>query len=171
MACRVYVIVTMYLDQRAPWTRSLRELSSLGASIVFKDEITRRIVARLDPASLPRLMEILEGRLSAPPVVEVKAYCRGIDVEALDKRLTELGFRRIPGPRGRRTLIGIILGRLVFVEAWRGRLTVKVGARTASKRPTSTPPPSAFQHTVEDAREAVEDAASILGRLGVGGDA
>ena len=167
MACRVYVILTVYLAQQAPWTRTLRELAGAGASIDYKDELSRRIVARIDPERLEAVLGLLEGRLAAEPVVEVKAYCRGVDVGRLSRRLAELGFRRVPGPRGRTTSIGIVNGRLVFVEAWGRRATVKVGARTRSARPPVPPPPSAFQHHPLEAPGVVGEAAAILGLLGV----
>lgn len=167
MRCKTYIIVTLYLDQRAPWTRSLRELASSGATIVYKDEITRRIVVRLAPGELSKLVKIIEGRLAAEPVVEVKAYCKGVSVEALSKRLAELGFRRTLGPRGKKTYLGILLGRLVFLEAWGSKVTVKVGVKTESRRPSTIPPPSAFQHSLDEAKEAAEAARSILDALEV----
>jgi len=74
--CRRYAIVTAYISGRAPWTGTLRRLAGAGASIVFKDEVSRRVVVRVPAPALGGVLAALEG-VADSVGVEVKAYCPG----------------------------------------------------------------------------------------------
>ncbi len=155
--CRVYGIATMYLREESPWTRTLRELSSAG-KLVFKDEITRRIVVEFSPGALDRIRELVAERASAASF-EVKIICRG--TSGLPSSST-VKWRRIAG---RKAAYGVADGRYVFAELVGRSLVIKLGRETRSRNPPSILPSSAFQFTVDEVGDAMASATRLAKSL------
>ncbi len=160
--CMRYAVVTAYIEESAPWTRTLRRIVEAGGRIEWKDELTRRVVVKASRQGLASVVEALGGA-SRAVVVEVKAYCRGVDRGRLQRWLRKEGFLAEASPRGDRIVFyGVAGGRVVMVELWGSRASVKVGVRTSARRLTSVPPASAFHLHPSDAEEAFRVLEEIL---------
>jgi len=151
--CRKYVIITAYLPQEAPWTRTLRLITEAGATIVSKDDIMRRLVVEA-PAS--RARQVLEALGQARQVgFEAKAACRGTPgAVEVGRRLRNLGFyvaRSGGGPAYRVTGYGVLGGHYVMVHAWGSRMAVKAGRPARTRRVTGVLPHGVFVGTPEEA--------------------
>jgi len=159
--CRRYAIITAYIAEGAPWTRTLRVLAEAGASIVSKDEVSRRLVARAPAPALGRVLEAL-AEAADTVAVEVKAYCPGLRLEP--RTLAREGFL-VTGPRGRPVAYGVVRGRLVMVEAVGRGVAVKLGARRRSRRVTSVPGAGEFVFAPAEARGALDELEKAIGDL------
>ncbi|MCE4601236.1 MAG: hypothetical protein F7C38_06705 [Desulfurococcales archaeon] len=156
--CQVYGIATMYLREESPWTRTLRELGSAG-KLVFKDEITRRIVVEFTPNALDRIRELVTERASAASF-EVKIVCRG--ASGLPGPNAVKKWRRIAG---KNAAYGVVEGRYVFAELVGKSLVVKLGRETRSRNPPYILPSSAFQFAVDEVGDAMASAARLARSL------
>jgi len=157
--CRRYAIVTAYVSGGAPWTGTLRRLAGAGASIVFKDEVSRRVVVRVPAPALGGVLAALEG-VADSVGVEVKAYCLRLEPRVLARE----GFL-LAGPRRRPVAYGVVRGRLVMLETVGGGVAVKLGPRRASRRVTSVPGAGEFVFPPGEAPAALAELEHVLGDL------
>lgn len=163
--CGSYLVFTGVVRQDRVLIRFVRAVEGLGGRVLHVDEEARSVRANVPAGRIGLLSELAEAYLAGHSV-EVKASCRSGDPGRLIESLKGAGCRILAGPGGRYTAYGLTpSGRIVEVEVDRasGRVKLKIGRRLTGK-PRSAPPPGLFLLTLEEAREALGELASLVGR-------
>ena len=154
--CKRLVTVRVYLPEDEPWTKTLRMIIASNGKIIYKDEITRRIVFLIKPSAL--LDKDLNLRGAS---YEYRIICK--------KSLKiKKNFKIINKTETYAIAHAIISGRYILIEIKNNEIIIKIGKRTTSNTPPRILPPSAFTLNLEDVEE-IEKIYKIIKKSVIGG--
>jgi hypothetical protein len=140
--CERYVIGRGYISEGMPWTRTIREIIESGGRIVWKDEISRRIIFKIKPSKLVSLKSWLTNFS-----YEYNIICKNIN--NIFNRIRD-NIRIISRGNNRIIAYAVLSGRYALLEVKSRTFLIKIGVRTSSSKPPSLLPPSAFTLDISD---------------------
>lgn len=142
--------------------RALRIAESLGGRVIYVDEDSRRVVFVAPARSIDGVSGLI-AEYANGYTVNVKASCETDSLGAVEERVK--GFKH--RVRVESDMYYLSFNDRIVEVHFRGgrRVDVKIGGRSSLVKPI---PPSVFNLSIEDAREALRVLGEILGVLGLG---
>jgi hypothetical protein len=162
LACRVYLIISLYVRLDKVLLKVVRNFESLGGRVVFVDEELRRLIVNVKASLIDAVEHII--------LESASGYSANVKVACLVNSLSVIEdmVRGLRGVRaGANTYYVSVNGRVVEVSfRGGGRVDVKVGVRSSLVTPV---PPAVFNIDLRGVREVLAELPGILGALGLEG--
>ncbi len=139
MKCKIYLICTARIKENKLFIKAVRLFERYKASIEYINEEQRRIVAKVNVYTFPKLINDITEYVDYISY-EMKAVCTTKNFQK--EKLKELGFKMI-SKKAPEVFVGIYKDRVFLLEVKKRNVHIKVGMRKEGI-PNNPLPPSLF---------------------------